>query len=94
MNAPLIEARGLNTYYGPSHILRDVDFVLRSGETLGLMGRNGMGKSTLLKTLMGLVKPQSGHIAFKGQDITGWPTYQVPLLPALTMALGSFRKRG
>ena len=80
MTTPLIEARGLHTYYGPSHILHDVDLVVRPGETLGLMGRNGMGKSTLLKTLMGLVRPQSGSIRFKGQDITGWPTHRVARL--------------
>ena len=52
MKDVLLQARGLNTYYGSSHILRDLDFTLHRGETLGLMGRNGMGKSTLLKTLM------------------------------------------
>ena len=56
----LIDARGLHTYYGASHILRGIDFHVARGETIGLMGRNGMGKSTLLKTLMGLVKPRGG----------------------------------
>ncbi|WP_398499533.1 ATP-binding cassette domain-containing protein, partial [Variovorax sp.] len=54
----LIDARGLHTYYGASHILRGVDFRVGRGQTIGLMGRNGMGKSTLLKSLMGLVKPR------------------------------------
>ena len=58
--ALLIDARGLHTYYGASHILRGIDFSVGRGETIGLMGRNGMGKSTLLKTLMGLVKPREG----------------------------------
>ena len=56
----LIDARGLDTFYGASHILRGVDFSVARGETIGLMGRNGMGKSTLLKSLMGLVKPRGG----------------------------------
>ena len=77
---PLIEARGLNTYYGASHILRGVDFVVGKGETVGLMGRNGMGKSTLLKSLMGLVKPKSGSVKIKGQDTTASPTYKVAQL--------------
>ena len=58
----LIDARGLQTYYGASHILRGVDFTVQRGETIGLMGRNGMGKSTLLKSIMGLVKPRAGAV--------------------------------
>lgn len=73
----LIEARGLNTCYGSSHILRDVDFSVGRGETLGLMGRNGMGKSTLLKTLMGLVKPRSGSIVITGKTMTNRPPYEI-----------------
>ena len=51
----LINAQNLQTYYGASHILRGVNFTVARGETIGLMGRNGMGKSTLLKSIMGLV---------------------------------------
>jgi len=75
--APLLQARGLNTYYGASHILRGVDFTVARGETIGLMGRNGMGKSTLLKTLMGLVKPRSGSVDITGQTMTGRPPYEI-----------------
>ena len=67
----LIQVEGLNTYYGASHILRGVDFRVQRGETIGLMGRNGMGKSTLLKSIMGLVKPSSGHVHIMGHDMTG-----------------------
>ena len=67
----LIEAKGLQTYYGASHILRGIDFTVARGETVGLMGRNGMGKSTLLKTLMGLVKPRGGNVRIAGRDMTG-----------------------
>ena len=73
----LIVARGLHTYYGPSHILRGIDFSVARGETIGLMGRNGMGKSTLLKTLMGLVPPREGSVTVKGRDMTGRPPYEV-----------------
>ena len=67
----LIDAKGLQTYYGASHILRGIDFSVARGETIGLMGRNGMGKSTLLKSLMGLVKPRGGSVHIAGKDMTG-----------------------
>jgi branched-chain amino acid transport system ATP-binding protein len=73
----LISARDLHTYYGASHILRGVDFHVDRGETIGLMGRNGMGKSTLLKSLMGLVKPRAGSVEVKGRDMVGRPSYEV-----------------
>jgi branched-chain amino acid transport system ATP-binding protein len=66
----LVEARGLNTYYGASHVLRGVDFTIRSGETIGLMGRNGMGKTTLLKSMLGLLEPGSGRVLVRGRDMT------------------------
>ncbi|GAB3188270.1 ABC transporter ATP-binding protein [Hydrogenophaga aquatica] len=73
----LIEATGLHTHYGASHILHGIDFRVGRGETIGLMGRNGMGKSTLLKSLMGLVKPSGGKVHIKGEDRTGAATYDV-----------------
>jgi branched-chain amino acid transport system ATP-binding protein len=73
----LVHATGLNTHYGQSHILRGVDFEVLPGQTIGLMGRNGMGKSTLLKSLMGLVKPSSGQVHIKGQDMTGAAPFEV-----------------
>ena len=76
----LIEARGLQTYYGASHILRGIDFHVDRGETIGLMGRNGMGKSTLLKSLMGLVVPRGGSVAIKGRSTLGRPPYEVAQL--------------
>ncbi|MGA0571105.1 ABC transporter ATP-binding protein [Variovorax sp. VNK109] len=76
----LIEATGLNTYYGASHVLRGVDFSVARGETIGLMGRNGMGKSTLLKSIMGLVKPRSGQVRITGRDMTHRPPYEVAQL--------------
>lgn len=76
----LIEARGLQTFYGSSHILRGVDFHVDRGETIGLMGRNGMGKSTLLKSLVGLVPPRAGTVHVKGRAMTGRPPYEVAQL--------------
>lgn len=73
----LIEASGLQTYYGASHILRGVDFSVARGETVGLMGRNGMGKSTLLKSLMGLVPPRHGTVRVMGRDVTGRAPYEI-----------------
>ena len=78
--ALLIEAKGLNTYYGASHILRGIDFSVGRGETIGLMGRNGMGKSTLLKSLMGLVKPRGGSVHVMGRDMTGRAPYEIAQL--------------
>ncbi|MBV5291277.1 MAG: ABC transporter ATP-binding protein [Curvibacter lanceolatus] len=76
----LIQAQGLNTYYGASHILRDLSFTVARGETIGLMGRNGMGKSTLLKSIMGLVKPRSGQVNITGRAMTGRSPYEVSRL--------------
>ncbi len=66
----ILVAAGLNTFYGPSHILRDVNFRVGRGETVSLLGRNGMGKTTLLRSLMGLTKPKSGTIRLDGVDVT------------------------
>jgi branched-chain amino acid transport system ATP-binding protein len=76
----LIEARGMHTYYGASHVLRGVDFHVDRGETIGLMGRNGMGKTTLLKSLMGIVRPRAGTVEVKGRNMVGRPPYEVAQL--------------
>jgi branched-chain amino acid transport system ATP-binding protein len=70
MAAPLITAQGLHTYYGASHILHGVDFGIAAGETVGLMGRNGMGKTTLLRSILGLVQPREGVVAIDGVEMT------------------------
>jgi branched-chain amino acid transport system ATP-binding protein len=77
MSELLIQTQGLHTYYGASHILRGIDFTVARGETIGLMGRNGMGKSTLLKSIMGLVKPRAGTVHIMGQDQTGGAPYDI-----------------
>jgi branched-chain amino acid transport system ATP-binding protein len=68
---PIIEARGLDTYYGASHILHSVDFVVGHAQSVGLMGRNGMGKTTLLRALIGQVPARQGRIMIDGRDMTG-----------------------
>ncbi len=77
MSEALIAARGLHTYYGQSHILRGIDFTVQRGHTIGLMGRNGMGKSTLLKSIMGIVPPAKGEVVIKGKNMRDRPTFQV-----------------
>ena len=73
----LLEARDLHTYYGSSHILRGVDFTIRKGEALGLMGRNGMGKTTLIRSRLGLVRPRRGSVSVRGNAMTGSPTHRI-----------------
>ncbi|MGJ3253015.1 MAG: urea ABC transporter ATP-binding subunit UrtE [Elainellaceae cyanobacterium] len=65
-----LEVKGINVYYGESHILRNVDLSVPSGEMICLIGRNGVGKTTLLKTVMGLLRPRSGLVKFDGNAIT------------------------
>ena len=73
----LIDARNIHSYYGASHVLRGIDFHVARGETVGLMGRNGMGKSTLLKSIMGLVRPRSGSLEIDGQPMLGREPYEI-----------------
>ncbi len=80
MSELLIDAKGIHTYYGASHILRGIDFSVARGETIGLMGRNGMGKSTLLKSIMGLVRPRAGSVMISGQDMLGREPYEISRL--------------
>jgi branched-chain amino acid transport system ATP-binding protein len=73
----LLEVKKLNAYYGDSHILFDVNLRVDTHEVVALLGRNGAGKSTTLKTLMGLVKPRSGSIMFDGQDLAGLAAHSI-----------------
>ena len=67
----LLEVKGLNSYYGDSHILFDVSLNVNRNEVVALLSRNGAGKSTTLKSLMGVVTPRSGNVMFNGQDLAG-----------------------
>ncbi|VBB46936.1 leucine/isoleucine/valine transporter subunit; ATP-binding component of ABC superfamily [uncultured Desulfatiglans sp.] len=71
----MLEVRGIHTYYGLSHILFDVSLDVRQGEIVSLLGRNGAGKSTIMKSIMGLVPPRQGSIRFNGETVTGKPPY-------------------
>ena len=71
----LLEVNGLNSYYGDSHILFDVGLRVEKNEVVALLGRNGAGKSTTLKSLMGVVKPRSGSIRLEGTDVAGKPSH-------------------
>ena len=74
---PLLAVRGLHTYYDRSHILRGVDLTVHPGETVALMGRNGMGKTTLIRTVMGLVPTRQGSVHIDGVEIGGEPTFRI-----------------
>ena len=78
-DAPLLLLEDVHSYYGTSHVLQGVSLTLRSG-TIALVGRNGMGKTTLVKTIMGIVPPTQGKICLRGGDITGLKPYQIAAL--------------
>jgi branched-chain amino acid transport system ATP-binding protein len=73
----LLEVNGLNSYYGDSHILFDVAMRVDKNEVVGLLGRNGAGKSTTLKSLMGVVKPRAGSVKLDGAEIAGKPSHAI-----------------
>ncbi len=73
----LLEVKSLNSYYGDSHILFDVALRVEAHEVVALLGRNGAGKSTTLKSLMGLVTPRSGSVTFNGEDVAGKPAHAI-----------------
>jgi branched-chain amino acid transport system ATP-binding protein len=77
VTTPLLEARGLHTYYGQSHVLHGVSFDIQPAETVTLMGRNGMGKTTTIRSVMGLTKPRSGEVRLRGIDVTSWPAHRI-----------------
>jgi branched-chain amino acid transport system ATP-binding protein len=76
----LLELKELNTYYEESHILQGVSLNVDHGEIVCLLGRNGVGKSTTLKSIIGLVEPRSGEVVFKGRNIAGMPPYAIAKL--------------
>jgi len=72
----MLSVSGLNVYYGESHVVRGVSFELSAGETIAIMGRNGMGKTTLLKSLIGLLPARSGKVVLDGHELNGARTFQ------------------
>jgi ABC-type branched-subunit amino acid transport system ATPase component len=107
--APILEVDGINTYYGKSHILHDVALEVREGEAVALLGRNGAGKSSTIKSIMGLAPPRTGRIRYRGQEIQGRTPEEIArlgiglvpqgrrLFPNLTVAenleMGGLRRR-
>jgi branched-chain amino acid transport system ATP-binding protein len=73
----MLDVRGIETYYGSSHILFGVSLAVNKGEVVGLLGRNGAGKSTTMRSIMGLTPPRSGQISFDGEEITGQKPFLV-----------------
>jgi branched-chain amino acid transport system ATP-binding protein len=77
MDDSLIEARDLHAHYGQSHILQGVSLTIARGRSVGLLGRNGMGKTTLIRTLLGLVRASAGTVLVAGRDMTHAPTERI-----------------
>lgn len=73
----LVRLEDVHTYYGKSHILQGVSLEIAEGEIVGLLGRNGVGKTTTLNTVMGFIKPRSGRLIFKDTDFTAYPSHKI-----------------
>ena len=74
---PVVQVEDLDVYYGTSQILFGVGLSVRPGETMALLGRNGAGKSTTMKTIMGLAPARRGKVTLRGRDVTGWMPYHI-----------------
>jgi branched-chain amino acid transport system ATP-binding protein len=79
-DSAVLHVEGLHSYYGRAHILDGVTIEARRGEVVALMGRNGAGKSTTMKSIMGLVRPARGRVRFRGTEITGFAPYRISRL--------------
>ncbi|ANH08274.1 ABC transporter ATP-binding protein [Shinella sp. HZN7] len=73
---PLLEVKGLNSWYGESHVLHGVDMTVREGEMITILGRNGVGKSTTLRTIVGILRERKGQILFDGKDMMDVPLHR------------------
>lgn len=71
----MLNVEALNVYYGESHVIRNVSFGVKDGETVAIMGRNGMGKSTLLKSLIGMLPARAGRVTLSGSDVSRLPSF-------------------
>ena len=75
--APVLEFRGVHTHYGPVHVLKDVNISIRKGQIVCLLGGNASGKTTTLKTVLGMVVPTAGEVAVAGRTVNGWRTADI-----------------
>jgi branched-chain amino acid transport system ATP-binding protein len=73
----VLEIHDVHTYYGDSHVLHGVSLTVADGEVLTILGRNGMGKTTLIRSIIGFTPPRQGTVRLKGQDVAGWPAYRL-----------------
>ena len=76
----MLKIAGVETFYGKSQALFGVDLTIAPGEVVALMGRNGMGKTTMVRTVMGQLVPRRGSVHIRGRDVTGWPSYRIARL--------------
>ena len=76
----MLQVKKINTYYGAAHVLQDISFEVKAGESVGLLGRNGMGKTTTLRSIIGLTPPRNGSIRFQGEVINKLPPYDIARL--------------
>jgi branched-chain amino acid transport system ATP-binding protein len=74
---PVLEVEDVHTYYGVSHVLQGISLRVGEGEALGILGRNGMGKTTLIRSIIGFTPPRRGAVRLRGDDITRWPPYRM-----------------
>ena len=74
---PLLEVEGIHTAYGTSRVLFGISLDIKPGECVGLLGRNGMGKTTTMRSLMGMLRPTRGRVLWKGTDIVGWKPHRI-----------------
>jgi branched-chain amino acid transport system ATP-binding protein len=72
----MLEVRDIHTYYGDSYVLQGVSLSVEKGQVVGILGRNGMGKTTLIRSIIGFTPPRRGQVLFKGRDITSWASYR------------------
>ena len=79
----MLQVNDIHTYYGDSHILQGISLSMESGQVVGILGRNGMGKTTLIRSIIGFTPPRQGHVLFNEHDITAWPSNRV-----VTLGLG------
>jgi len=73
----VLEVAGVHTFYGESHVLHGVSLSVSDGEVLTILGRNGMGKTTLIRSIIGFTPPRQGAVRLKGEEITGWPPFRL-----------------
>jgi branched-chain amino acid transport system ATP-binding protein len=76
----MLDVDGIHTYYGDSYVLQGVSLRLEAGQVVGVLGRNGMGKTTLIRSIVGFTPPRRGRVRFRERDITGWPSNRVVAL--------------